>query len=103
MRKLQIQDIRHKIMVDNQLLIVLCELGYILKPKARGSLDHYLNTFCMAELKKKKQSQVRSKAIIAPWSVPIRGGDVCIQTRIAFYKVLLAFTQYPAAFKSIDN
>lgn len=40
--------------------------------------------------------------IIAPWSVPIRGGDVCIQTRIAFYKVL-AFTQYPAAFKSIDN
>lgn len=41
--------------------------------------------------------------IIAPWSVPIRGGDVCIQTRIAFYKVLLAFTQYPAAFKSIDN
>lgn len=61
MCKLQIQDIRHKIMVDNQLLIVLCELGYILKPKARGSLDHYLNTFCVAELKKKNSLRSGAK------------------------------------------
>lgn len=69
MCKLQIQDIRHKIMVDNQLLIVLCELGYILKPKARGSLDHYLNTFCVAELKIKTvlgQEQSDHRSLVCP-------------------------------------
>lgn len=70
MCKLQIQDIKHKIMIDNQLLIVLCELGYILKPKARGSLNHYLNTFCVAEFKKKKtvlgQEQSDHRSLVCP-------------------------------------
>lgn len=43
------------------------------------------------------QEQVKSKAILSPWSVPIGGEDVCILSSLAFHKVLLAAIQFTVA------
>lgn len=43
------------------------------------------------------QEQVKSNAILSPWSVPIGGEDVCILSSLAFHKVLLAAIQFTVA------
>lgn len=57
----------------------------------------------MWQNKKIHLSQANSKHIISPCSVSIRGGDACVLTELALYKVLLAVTRCTVAFKGTGN